>query len=101
MIDSMKENWFNHRFASAALVNIQDMPVDQHGLLATAFHYCDLVCETAVSRQNFVLSGIPQPGERLNLIDSARDKACHRPAFVGRAVSRSPLVATPPKGGQF
>ena len=75
LVDSMRSNWFNHRMASAALVNIQDMSVDQHGMLATAFHYGDLVCQTAGSRANFVLSGVPDPAALLNQIDSARERA--------------------------
>lgn len=84
LIDSMKANWFNHKLASADLVNVEDMSVERRGMFATMFRYGDLICQTAGARPNFVLSGIPNPADVLNLVDSARDKA--RRELMGRNI---------------
>lgn len=75
IIDSFKSNWFNHRMASADLVNVEDMSVDRSGVFATMFKYGNLVCQTAGARQNFVLSGIAAPSDVLGLVDRLRDEA--------------------------
>lgn len=78
IVDSLKRNWFHHKMASADLVNVEDMSVEQRGLFATMFKYGDLVCQTAGARVNFVLSGIPNPTQVLGLVDRMRDAARRR-----------------------
>jgi len=75
LVDSLKTNWFNHRMSSADLVNVEDMSIDRSGLFATVFKYGSLICQTAGSRENFVLAGIPNPGDVLSMVDRLRDEA--------------------------
>lgn len=75
IVDSLKRNWFHHRMSSADLVNVEDMSVDRGGVFATMFNFGNLICQTAGSRSNFVLSGIPEPTEVLALVDRSRDAA--------------------------
>ena len=75
IVDSLKRNWFHHRMSSADLVNVEDMSVDRGGVFATMFNFGNLICQTAGSRSNFVLSGIPEPAEVLALVDRSRDAA--------------------------
>jgi hypothetical protein len=85
VIDSIKRHWFHHGMASADLVDVEDIAVKREGLFATAFKFGDLHLQTAGERPNFVLSGIPQPGTVLALIDSQRDIARRE---LGRLTSR-------------
>jgi hypothetical protein len=75
IVDSLKRHWFHHRMASADLVDVEDMAVHREGVLATAFNFGDVRCQTAGELPNFVLSGIPEPAKVLGLVDSARDVA--------------------------
>lgn len=75
IIDSSKATPFNHRLSSTDLVNVQDMSIEKNGILATTFNYGDLRCQTAGMDSNFILFGIPEPTEVLELIDQARDRA--------------------------
>lgn len=75
LIDSLKHNWFSHQIASTDLVNIQDIGVVRSGLLATAFNFGNVNCETSGQISRFTLSGIPRPAEVLSTLDAARDAA--------------------------
>ncbi|MBI2765151.1 MAG: PH domain-containing protein [Chloroflexi bacterium] len=75
IIDSTKSNWFNHRMASADLVDVEDIAVRREGVLPTAFNFGDLQVQTAGERPNFVLAGIPKPAAVLGTIDARRDAA--------------------------
>jgi hypothetical protein len=55
-------------------VNIQDLSVNRHGILATSFDYGDINCQTAGGQEKFNLSGIPHPREVQALIDKERDR---------------------------
>lgn len=82
VIDSIKRHWFHKAVSSADLVNVQDISIKREGVLATAFNFGDVQCETAGERLKFVLSGIPKPSEALGEIDRARD-AARREAMSG------------------
>ncbi|MCC6420662.1 MAG: PH domain-containing protein [Gemmataceae bacterium] len=75
IVDSTKANWFNHRMASADLVDVEDIQVHRSGLLPTMFRFGDVRCQTAGEQPNFILSGIPRPGDVLATVDAARDAA--------------------------
>jgi hypothetical protein len=75
IVDSLKTNWFNHRMASADLVDVEDIAAHRSGILQTAFDFGDLRCQTAGEQPNFVLAGIPHPSRVLGTIDSKRDAA--------------------------
>ncbi len=85
VVDSVKRHWFHHAMASADLVDVEDIAVKREGLFATVFKFGDLHLQTAGERPNFVLSGIPDPGSVLALIDSQRDSARRE---LGRMASR-------------
>lgn len=75
LIDSIKRHWFHHQISSADLIQIEDMSVNRSGLLQTMFNFGDLRCQTAGTKQNFVLAGIPDPAGVLGVVDAARDSA--------------------------
>jgi hypothetical protein len=75
IVDSYKRHWFHQNLASADLINVQDMRVEKSGVMATIFNFGDLHCQTAGSRENFILADIPNPAKVLDLIDEARDQA--------------------------
>lgn len=75
IVDSLRRHWFHHQMASADLVDVEDMAVHRQGLLPTAFNFGDLRCQTAGSRPNFILAGIPDPSRILGVVDASRDAA--------------------------
>lgn len=85
IVDSTKTNWFNHRMASADLVDVEDIAVHRSGLLQTAFKFGDVRCQTAGELPNFVLSGIPRPAQVLAVVDATRDAA--RREMMGRPLT--------------
>lgn len=75
LIDSLRRNWFHHQMASADLVDVEDIAVHREGFLPTIFNFGDLRCQTAGTKPNFILSGIPDPAGILAVVDAARDRA--------------------------
>lgn len=75
IVDSAKRNWFDHRMASADLIDVEDIQVHRSGLLPTAFRFGDVRCQTAGTQPNFVLAGISNPSDVLARVDAARDAA--------------------------
>jgi hypothetical protein len=75
LVDSIKNNWFHHRMASADLVDVEDIRVLRAGILQTVFNFGDVQCQTAGEVPNFVLDGVPDPKQTLAVVDAARDAA--------------------------
>lgn len=75
LVDSIKNNWFHHRMASADLVDVEDIRVVKQGILNTLLNYGDVQCQTAGEVPNFILDGIPDPAKTLSVVDAARDAA--------------------------
>lgn len=78
IVDSTKHHWFHHRMASADLDDVEDIAIRREGVFATAFNFGDVHLQTAGEQANFILSGIPGPGDVLALIDRQRDIAKRR-----------------------
>lgn len=78
IVDSARNHWFHHRMASADLDDVEDISIRKEGLFATAFGYGEVYLQTAAEKPNFILSGIPAPGDVLALIDRQRDIAKRR-----------------------
>lgn len=85
LVDSIKRHWFHHAMSSADLINIADISTSKNGVLARAFDFGDVRCETAGDRTSFVLAGIPQPGKVLTMIDALRDASRREVARVPQA----------------
>lgn len=75
LIDAIRPHFFSSHLASADLTDVQDIAVDQSGILATTLHFGTIRCQTAGEQANFVLSGIPDPAGLLTALDAARDAA--------------------------
>jgi uncharacterized membrane protein YeaQ/YmgE (transglycosylase-associated protein family) len=75
LIDSVQRHPFNKQITSTDLINVQDMSIVKNGVLATAFNYGDLRCQTAGTASIFTLSGIADPSDALTVVDAARDNA--------------------------
>lgn len=89
IIDSFKSNPFNHRLATADLVNVQDISVEKIGFIPTMLGFGDVVCQTASGGDGgaFRIIGIPKPETVQLLIDRERDKERNR-------LGRGPGTAT-------
>jgi len=75
IIDVFRSNPLNKRITTADLVNIQDMRVERHGLLATVLGFSDLICSTAGTEGGtFNISGVAQAEELQLLMDRERDR---------------------------
>jgi hypothetical protein len=74
LVDAYKKNPFNLRVASADLVNVQDMAVERHGILATVLNYGDVVCQTAGANESFMITGVPDPRAIQARLDRERDR---------------------------
>jgi hypothetical protein len=74
IVDSLKTSPFSLKLSTADLVSVQDMTVDQKGILQTMLNYGDVVCQTAADLQEFRLVGIPGPRELQALVDRERDR---------------------------
>ncbi len=75
IIDAIKPNLIRSRLASADLVDVEDIAVEQQGLLPTLFHFGSVRCQTAGERPNFTLTGVSRPTRILAVVDAARDAA--------------------------
>jgi hypothetical protein len=75
VVDSNKRHWFHHQMASADLVGVEDMSVQKSGVVATLFNFGTVNMQTAGAQSRFVISGVPDPGAILALIDAHRDIA--------------------------
>lgn len=74
LVDSIKPNPFSMTISTADLVNLQDITVERSGILRTIFDFGDIICQTAAEKQEFRLSGIPDPRSVQALIDGERDR---------------------------
>jgi hypothetical protein len=61
--------------ASADLVGVEDMSVHKSGIVATLFNFGTVNMQTAGAQSRFIISGVPNPGGVLALIDAHRDIA--------------------------
>lgn len=75
LIDSYKAHWFHHTMASTDLQNIQNISITREGVLQTWLDFGDVACETAGTRQVFLLAGIPRPSQVLAEVHMAREAA--------------------------
>lgn len=75
VVDSHKRHWFHHQMASADLVGVEDMSVQKSGVVATLFNFGTVNMQTAGAQSRFIISGVPDPGDVLALIDAHRDIA--------------------------
>lgn len=75
VVDSHKRHWFHHQMASADLVGVEDMSVHKSGIVATLFNFGTVNMQTAGAQSRFIISGVPNPGGVLALIDAHRDIA--------------------------
>jgi hypothetical protein len=75
IVDVFRSNPFNKRVVTADLVNIQDMRVERHGLIATTLGFGTVVCSTAAGLAGtFEIVGIPHAEEVQLLMDKERDR---------------------------
>lgn len=74
IVDSLKPLPFQLRITTADLVNIQDMTVEKHGVIASLLNFGDVKCETAGSTQQIRIVGIPDPADLQLLVDKERDR---------------------------
>lgn len=75
LVDGQKRNWFNEEVATADLMQVQDIALERHGMLATLLKFGDLRVQTAAEVEEFILRKIPHPQDVLGLLDRTRDAA--------------------------
>ncbi len=103
LIDYNKANWFHEQMTTADLVNVEDISVEQRGVLATMANYGNVLCQTAGSQPNLVMDGLPDPKRVLSLVDAARDQArremyAHQAQAAGSYPAGAYPAASPPAG---
>lgn len=74
LVDCYKANPFSSRIATADLINMQDITVSKQGVVATFLDFGNVLCQTAGSSEQFIISGVPDPEAVQHLIDRERDR---------------------------
>jgi len=77
LVDGQKRHWFSEEVSTADLVNVQDVALERHGVLATVLGFGDLRVQTAGEVEEFILRKIPRPQDVLTVLDRTRDAARH------------------------
>jgi uncharacterized membrane protein YdbT with pleckstrin-like domain len=75
VIDIEQKGFFSRQISSFRIDRIQDVTIDVHGLLATLLHFGNIHVQTAGTKQEFVIQGIPHPDK---LKDQIATLAMHR-----------------------
>ena len=75
LVDLNKPNFFKTSVSTADLVNVQDISVEQEGILANMFGFGNVRCQTAGADGGFVIRGVGHPHDALEMVDTARDNA--------------------------
>lgn len=65
---------FNRKVSELALERVQDISIDQKGVMPTSFHYGDIKVETAAESEEFIFIAIPRPNRVKDLIMNAYQK---------------------------
>ena len=74
IVDSLKPFPFQLRITTADLVNVQDMTIEKHGVIASLLNFGDVNCETAGKSQQIRIAGVPDPAAVQLLVDKERDR---------------------------
>jgi len=69
----LQNSLFDRQSSQLSLANLEDVTVQQHGILPHMFNYGTLRAETAGERSKFVLTYCPNPNERARDILEARE----------------------------
>ncbi len=87
LIDSLRKTPVSHELSSTDLINVQDINVKKSGVMATAFNFGDVSCQTASTDGEFIFIGVGDPAGLMEMLDRLRDEArrINRQA-LGRAV---------------
>jgi uncharacterized membrane protein YdbT with pleckstrin-like domain len=68
----IQRSLFSRKVSELSLSNVEDVNVDQHGILATIFNYGVLNIQTAGEIENFVFTYCPRPNYYGRIILAAR-----------------------------
>lgn len=66
---------WTQKVSTTSIMRIEDVSVEQLGLLAVRFDYGNVVCQTSAEQGNFEFQGVPKPTQMLQAIDTVREKA--------------------------
>ncbi len=75
LVDSLKTTPLNHAISSTDLINVQDISVHKRGIMATAFNFGDVMCQTASTDGQFSFIGVGDPSDLMEMLDRLRDEA--------------------------
>ncbi|MDQ3158584.1 MAG: PH domain-containing protein [bacterium] len=64
---------FNRKVSQLNIGDVQDVTVQQKGILASTFNYGRLVIETAGEQQNYTFSFVPDPSQAAKVIIQAHE----------------------------
>lgn len=65
---------FNRKISQLSIGDVQDVTVDQRGLLARMFNFGTLVVETAGEQQNYTFANVPRPYEASKAIVGSHEE---------------------------
>ncbi len=101
---------FNKASSQLSLANLEDVTVDQDGILQTLFDYGNLIVESAGEHAKFVFSFCPNPHDYARKIIAAHEayietqpeemRAFNRPLAAVQSFNQPGSAPTPPGGSQ-
>jgi hypothetical protein len=68
---------FNRKISQLNIGDVQDVTVNQKGILARLFNYGTLVIETAGEQNNYVFTFVPKPYQSSKIIITAHEASIH------------------------
>jgi hypothetical protein len=71
-VQMIQRNLFNRKISRLSMSNVEDVNVDQRGILASVFNYGTLTVQTAGEQDNFVFTFCPSPNLYAERILEAR-----------------------------
>lgn len=74
VVQILQKALFNRKISRLSMSNVEDVNVEQRGILQTFFNYGTLTIQTAGEVDNFVFSMCPRPDDFANQIIEARQK---------------------------
>jgi len=86
IISREQKGLFNRVVSGLGLTNIQDVTVEQKGMVATLLQYGDIYVQTAAEKERFVFQNVPNPYRISKTIQELSEQARHKQNYPGNGV---------------
>lgn len=91
---NIQNGLFSKKTSRLGLTNVEDVSMEQNGILASMFNYGTLNIETAGEQANFKFTFCPNPGECTKVIMNTREKLMGSGPSNNSATTQSPPSPT-------